>query len=186
MTETRATAPPRAGGGDAFFPHPAIPAASPSPVPRGVTPRQVSSSLPNCPGEVSQPRRGLSGEGEPSLTPREREVVRLYALGYQAETICAQLGIGSRRTVYHHAWNARRKGADVPDLERGSPRRKVDYLVFLRELRTGSNLTEIAQRHGVTVSVVSRAIKKLREAGADVPPVKNGGLRPGAFGRPRA
>ena len=183
MTETRAPVPPRAGGGDAFFPHPAIPAASPSPVPRGVTPRQVSSSLPNCAGEVSQPRRRLSAEGK--LTPREREVVRLYALGYQAETICAQLGIGSRRTVHQHAWNARRKGADVPDLERGSPRRKVDYLVYLREFRAGSNLTEIARRHGVTLSVVSRAIKKLREAGADVPPVQNGGLRPGAFGRPR-
>lgn len=116
-------------------------------------------------------------------TRRQQEIARLYALGYRAEDVAAQLGIPSVRTVYQHAHDARKRGADVPKLARGAPARSVDYLTYVRDFRAGLTVTEIAAKHGVVPSTVSRALLIMREAGATIEKPKVGGRRPGAFGK---
>ena len=112
-----------------------------------------------------------------SATKRQAQVARLYDLKATATDIAEKLGIGSRNTVYQHAYNARRRGEPVPLLPRGAPKRKVDYFDYVKAFRENPNVTEVAAQFGVQPSTVSRALKIMREAGVIVPAPQIGGRR---------
>jgi len=110
------------------------------------------------------------------MTPREQHIARLYSLGFQATEIARQLGI-STRTVYCHAYRARRKNGAVPKLALGAPARRVDYFTYANDFRAGLTVTAIAAKHGVWPSTVSRALRILRDAGATLAAPQVGGDR---------
>jgi DNA-binding NarL/FixJ family response regulator len=58
--------------------------------------------------ELSREIRGQSGPPEPSLSPRESEVLSLLAAGLASREIARRLGLGVR-TVETHRLNIRRK-----------------------------------------------------------------------------
>lgn len=101
------------------------------------------------------------------MTPAQAEIARLYAARWQPAEIAKRRGC-SIRTVYQHAYAARRRGVAVPDAERGRPPRKADWMEYLRLYRAGWRNCRIAQHFGVTDGVVCRALRILRESGADM------------------
>lgn len=111
------------------------------------------------------------------VTRRQAAVARLYSLQATASDTAEQLGIRSRVTVYQHAYNARKRGLDVPKLPKGAPPRKHDYLDYVRAFRETPNVTAVAALFGVQPSTVSRALKIMREAGASIPAPQVGGRR---------
>jgi transposase len=103
-----------------------------------------------------------------TLTRGEAEIARLLRAGMLVSDIAAQRGVkpGSISTM---ALRARSKGVDAPKRPNGGPERKVDYFTYARLAREGLCAREISRRLGVSEGTVGRALKVLREAGANVP-----------------
>jgi DNA-binding NarL/FixJ family response regulator len=107
-----------------------------------------------------------------NLTRRQAEVVRRYARGDAPATIAEELGIRPD-TVRHHACHARKTGAVVPRaVVMGAPQ-KVPHHLFVGPFRAGKSIGEIARQFGVCRSAVQRALKKMRQAGVELPPARD-------------
>ena len=101
------------------------------------------------------------------MTPAQAEIARLYAAGWQPAEIAERRGC-CIRTVYQHAYAARRRGETVPDAERGRPARSVEYSEYVRLHRLGWRGARIAEHFGVSASTVCRALRIMRDAGANM------------------
>jgi DNA-binding CsgD family transcriptional regulator len=95
-------------------------------------------------------------------------VARLYAAGWQPVEIAKRFGI-TVDTVYSHACHYRRKAGGLIKPYAGAPR-ELNYNAIARMVREGVPQVEIARRLNCTTSGVSTALRKMREAGALVPP----------------
>lgn len=97
-------------------------------------------------------------------------VARLYKARWPVEAIAERLGV-SVKTVYAHAYFARKKGLPVPRAEVvGGYERKIDYGRAARMGREGKSHAEIAAHFGVGTSAISQAFARMRRDGIDCGP----------------
>lgn len=98
------------------------------------------------------------------------EVARLYAAGWQPETIAARFGV-KPQTVHTYAHQARRAGIDVPRAPAtGGFARRHDYAALLRMAQAGTPNGEIARALGCSRNLVSKVLTAMRRDGVPLPP----------------
>lgn len=122
--------------------------------------------LPGPTAEDSSPRAADARGAFSRVQPAVREVARLYAAGWQPETIAAMRGCNIR-SVYTMASRARAAGFNLRNMSVGV-HRKHDYGQILALARRGKRPAEIARELSIPFNTVVHIIIDMRDAGAIV------------------